>query len=76
MLLDYCHANLTLALPNWLEVLAIFLELVVVADWFGLPKTEARTAVKAAELGLGLAGDPLFVAARSFDGIDLALQRQ
>jgi hypothetical protein len=57
-------------------VVAIFLELVVVADWFGLPKTEARTAVKAAELGLGLAGDPLFVAARSFDRIDLALQRQ
>jgi hypothetical protein len=82
---DYCFANLTLALLNWLEVVAIFLELVVVAEWFGLLETEGRTTAKAAmmfvlgetaELGSGLAEDPLVVVARCFDGIDLALRWQ
>jgi hypothetical protein len=64
---------------------ATFLELVVVFELFRLPKTEERTVAKAAvmtvpveiaELGSGLAEDPLVVAARSFDGNCLALRRQ
>jgi hypothetical protein len=66
-------------------VVATFLELVVVFELFRLPKTEERTVAKAAvmtvpveiaELGSGLAEDPLVVAARSFDGNCLALRRQ
>jgi hypothetical protein len=67
MLLGYGFLNLTLALMNYLVVAAIFLELVVVAEWFEFSKTEDRTVAKAAKMivhieitesGLGLVEDP------------------
>jgi hypothetical protein len=85
MPLDYCFLSLTLVSLNLLVVVATFIELVAVVEWFGLPETEERTVAKAAmaivpaeivELGLGLAGDPSVVVARNFDRTDLELKRQ
>jgi hypothetical protein len=67
MLFGYDLLNLTLALMNYLLVAVIFLELVVVAEWFELHETEDRTVAKAAKMimpdeiaesGLGLVEDP------------------
>jgi hypothetical protein len=60
-------SNSTLALTNYLVAVTTFLQLVVVAEWFGLPEIGDRTIAKdvrmtvpaeIAELGLGLVEDP------------------
>jgi hypothetical protein len=60
MLSAYGFLNLSLVLMNYLVVVAIFLELVVVAEWFELPHAKAAkmiVPVEIAESGLDLVED-------------------
>jgi hypothetical protein len=67
MLSGYGFLSSTLALMNYLVVVAIFLELVVVVEWSESPETEDRTVTKASKMivpveivesRLGLVEDP------------------